>query len=252
MNESDNFLQRWSRRKRQALKQPEQPSDDRHVPETDARDHPAPVAQSEQAPARALAHESTEPVFDLTTLPSIETITAETDIRAFLAPGVPTELKLAALRRAWASDPKVRDFVGLADYDWDFHTPGALPGFGALEMTDDLRREVNRIVGAWQAQEERVAPTLISAEQSDEEHEARPVPTPGGGETVVPPELDTASNSEDRACDILEYQNVLMGTEDLPQDNTKPTATQQEQSNPEDSPLSVRSGHGGALPRLPE
>jgi hypothetical protein len=251
MNEPDNFLQRWSRRKRQALKQPEQPSDDRQAPETDARDHPAPVAQSEQAPAQPLAHESTEPVFDLTKLPSIESITAETDIRAFLAPGVPTELKLAALRRAWASDPKVRDFVGLADYDWDFHTPGALPGFGSLEMTDDLRREVSRIVGAWQAQEERVAPTLISAEQPNEDGEAGSVPSAVGSETDSPAEPDTAT-SEDRACDNLEYQNVLMGTENLPQDNTKPIATQQEQSNPEDSPLSVRSGHGGALPRLPE
>ncbi len=194
---------------------------------------------------------STEPVFDLTTLPSIETITAETDIRAFLAPGVPTELKLAALRRAWATDPKVRDFVGLADYDWDFHTPGALPGFGPLEMTDDLRREVNRIVGAWQAEAERVAPTLISAEQSDEDHQARSVPSLVRGETDAPPELDTVA-SEDGACDKLEYQNVLMGTEKPPQCNTKPIATQQEQSDSNDSPLLVRSGHGGALPRLPD
>jgi hypothetical protein len=251
MSEPDNFLQRWSRRKRQALKQPEQPSDDRQVPETDAGHHSEPVAQSEQDPAQALAHESTEPAFDLTTLPSIETITAETDIRAFLAPGVPTELKLAALRRAWAADPKVRDFVGLADYDWDFHTPGALPGFGSLEMTDDLRREVSRIVGAWQAQEERVAPTLISAEQSDEVREAGSVPSPVGGETDAPPEPDTVT-FKDGACDNLEYQNVLMRTENPPQDNTKTAAMQQEQSDPKDSPPSPRSGHGGALPRLPE
>jgi hypothetical protein len=251
MSEPDNFLQRWSRRKRQALKQPEQPSDDRQAPETDARDQSAPVAQSEKAPAQALVHESTEPVFDLTKLPSIESITAETDIRAFLAPGVPTELKLAALRRAWASDPKVRDFVGLADYDWDFHTPGALPGFGPLEMTDDLRREVNRIVGAWQAQEERVAPTLISAKQPDEDGDAGSVPSAVGGETDSAPQPDTAAN-EDGARDNLEYQNELMGTEDPPQRNTKPAATQQEQSDSNDSPLSARSGHGGALPRLPE
>ena len=87
-----------------------------------------------------------EPVFDLSKLPPIESITAETDIRAFLAPGVPAELRLAALRRAWVADPKVRDFVGLNDYDFDFHTPGAIPGFGPLEMTDELRQEVLRIV----------------------------------------------------------------------------------------------------------
>ena len=50
--------------------------------------------------------------------------------------------------------PKIRDFVGLADYDWDFNTPGAIPGFGPLEMTDELRRQVARIVGAMQAEPE--------------------------------------------------------------------------------------------------
>ena len=36
-------------------------------------------------------------------------ITAATDIRAFLAPGVPAELTRAALRRAWTADPAIRD-----------------------------------------------------------------------------------------------------------------------------------------------
>ena len=44
----------------------------------------------------------------------IESITADTDIRAFLAPGVPVQLTRAALRRVWETDPAIRDFVGLA------------------------------------------------------------------------------------------------------------------------------------------
>jgi hypothetical protein len=79
------------------------------------------------------------PLFDPASLPPIESISAETDIRAFLAPGVPPELARAALRRAWAADPKIRDFVGLADYDWDFNAPGSMAGFGPLEMTEGLR-----------------------------------------------------------------------------------------------------------------
>jgi hypothetical protein len=57
------------------------------------------------------------------------------------------ELSRAALRRAWSADPAIRDFVGLADYDWDFNTPGAIAGFGPLEMTDELRRHVAQILG---------------------------------------------------------------------------------------------------------
>jgi len=40
-------------------------------------------------------------VKDPATLPPIETIDAQTDITVFLQNGVPNELRLAALRRAW-------------------------------------------------------------------------------------------------------------------------------------------------------
>ena len=43
----------------------------------------------------------------------------------------PLELSRAALRRAWAADPAIRDFVGLAENAWDFTDPTAMPGFGA-------------------------------------------------------------------------------------------------------------------------
>jgi Protein of unknown function (DUF3306) len=57
--------------------------------------------ESDVTMARRSASESAEPAFDVTKLPPIESITADSDIRAFLAPGVPPELTRAALRRAW-------------------------------------------------------------------------------------------------------------------------------------------------------
>jgi hypothetical protein len=50
-----------------------------------------------------------------TALPPIESIGAGSDIRCFLAAGVPAELTRAALRRAWVADPKIRDFVSLSE-----------------------------------------------------------------------------------------------------------------------------------------
>jgi len=64
--------------------------------------------------------------------PAVESITEESDIRLFLQSGVPTELVRAALRAAWATDPAIRDFVGIAESQWDFNDPGAMPGFGPL------------------------------------------------------------------------------------------------------------------------
>ena len=149
MSEPENFIARWSRRKREAAERGRGDNAARRVRQAGERTHagdderkaidapPAPSGASEPASG-----------FDWTKLPPIETITAESDIRAFLAPGVPPELTRAALRRAWAADPKIRDFVGLADYDWDFNTPGAIAGFGPLEMTDELRRQVVQMIGS--------------------------------------------------------------------------------------------------------
>jgi hypothetical protein len=75
---------------------------------------------------------ASEVPFDPTSLPSIESIAADTDLVAFLRAGVPAELTRAALRRAWASDPAIRDFIGIAENQWDFNDPNGIPGFGPL------------------------------------------------------------------------------------------------------------------------
>ena len=99
-------------------------------------------------PSRAAAQSEADlPAFDPATLPPIESITATSDIRAFLAPGVPEELTRAALRRAWVTDPTIRDFIGLAENQWDFTKPDSVPGFGSLELTPELRRMVASLVG---------------------------------------------------------------------------------------------------------
>jgi hypothetical protein len=74
--------------------------------------------------------------FDPASLPSIDSITADTDIVAFLKSDVPTELTRAALRRAWTSDPAIRDFIGIAENQWDFNDPNGIFGFGPLDATE--------------------------------------------------------------------------------------------------------------------
>ena len=113
MSERDNLLLRWARLK-QAAKAAE---------ETDAASahFDATVGPS-----------ATEIPFDPTSLPSVESIAADTDIIAFLRAEVPAELTRAALRKAWTSDPAIRDFIGIAENQWDFNDPSSIPGFGPL------------------------------------------------------------------------------------------------------------------------
>jgi hypothetical protein len=104
---------------------------------------PADVANS---PERG-APEVTASGFDPATLPPIESIDAQTDITAFLQSGVPAELRLAALRRAWTADPAIRDFKGLQENGWNFNDPNGVPGFGDLGPEVDVKRKVAEILG---------------------------------------------------------------------------------------------------------
>lgn len=127
MSEDEGFLRRWARRKAEAV---------------EAEDKPAAAPTSAPAPTAPAAL----PEVDLATLPSLESITAETDIRGFLAPGVPAELSRAALRRAWAADPQIRDFIEIAENQWDFTATDELHGFGQLGV-EEARKLVAEILG---------------------------------------------------------------------------------------------------------
>src|SRR6187397_2107450 len=100
---TEGFLERWSRRKIEAPDAPKPNS---------AAVPPGPTGPAEQNTANAAATAAEKPEFDLSSLPSLESITAGTDVRAFLTQGVPAELARAALRRAWTADTTIRDFVG--------------------------------------------------------------------------------------------------------------------------------------------
>src|SRR5262245_60259569 len=114
MSEPVNFISRWSRLKREA--------ESREKRKSELRKGAAPVGVAAATHADADEPDETRthttPIFDPTSLPSIDSITASTDIRIFLQSGVPAELTEAALRRAWASDPTIRDFIGIAENQW--------------------------------------------------------------------------------------------------------------------------------------
>jgi len=87
------------------------------------------------------------PAFDPANLRPIESIQAASDVRAFLTAGVPIELTRAALRRAWVTDPAIRNFIGIAENQWDFTKPDDVPGFGSLALTPDLQRLLAALMG---------------------------------------------------------------------------------------------------------
>jgi Protein of unknown function (DUF3306) len=138
---SEPFLTRWSRLKRKPARTRETGKGD-PTPEAKPAEAPLPAAPPPTKVGAAQA-----PPVDLEALPSIDALTAKSDIRAFLQEGVPAELRKAALRRAWTADPAIRDFIGLAENQWDFTDPAGIPGFGPLAPGEGAGQLVARALG---------------------------------------------------------------------------------------------------------
>jgi hypothetical protein len=246
MSEPENFIARWARRKAAAQDAEASPAAAPATPATRADGGEGDHKENDAARAFGGALEPSPAAFDPTKLPPIESITAQTDIRAFLAPGVPAHLTRAALRRAWASDPKIRDFVGLSENSWDFNAPDAITGFGPLEMTDELRGQIARMLGGGVAGEE---------------------PNPGPAQTPqeMTPSSEGVAQSADAtpemAADRLESSAAQrsdegaakageqVGSERLPHRNKAAVAAQIGPENVDDTQLSAKRLHGGALPK---
>jgi Protein of unknown function (DUF3306) len=133
MSESEKFLKRWSKRKAAER--------DRSTAVQTPAENPTDNQASTASPTKekAVTPGSNDEICDLSQLPPLDSIGASTDITAFLRPGVPAELTRAALRRAWSSDPAIRDFVGLVENGWDFNDPSAMPGFGPISPQEVAR-----------------------------------------------------------------------------------------------------------------
>ena len=223
----EDFLKRWSRRKRDVAKAEQAP--------------PAPDAA---AKAPAPAADKTETQFDPASLPPLESITALSDVTAFLREGVPAELTRAALRRVWTADPAIRDFVGLAENAWDFTDPNAMPGFGPLEATEEVRRMIARVVDeiGKAAQPEAAEASEARLKTVENSNHSNAIVA---GEKVedLPPPAPSEEEQKQNAAQLLGKQVLLHST-------TENIAPQHDVTEAQEKPkqLSHRT-HGGALPQ---
>jgi hypothetical protein len=134
-DQDKGFLARWSQRKQEANQPEAEPKQD------------APAAAPD-VPSKPVADAEVVQEFDLSTLPKLEELTSTTDITAFLRRGVPEHLRNAALRKSWALDPAILNYVNPAlEYAYDWNTPGGVPGNGEIDAGMDIARMVSKIMG---------------------------------------------------------------------------------------------------------
>lgn len=245
MSDSEQFLSRWSRMKREAEEPPEnsagldRPAGGDRAGE-DRQDENRKVA------ARTPTNAAPEEAFDATKLPSLDSIDAKADVTAFLKPGVPLDLRNAALRRAWAADPAIRNFVGLQEYDWDFASAD-IPGFGEIGADVDVQEMVARLFGETphrnvDASETNTPPaservedkprqlTDESAKQSDR-----------AGAEAADSETDELRTSDKKQFSVAAADDGILQREEN-------VAKQQNDSESETAHQNIKR-HGSALPR---
>jgi hypothetical protein len=219
----DNFIARWSRLKREAesdKRRAEKPS--QRPPE--ARTEPPTAASAQPSATLGETHRAAAPPFDPATLPPVDSIIAGTDIRAFLQKGVPAELTKAALRRVWMTDPAIRDFIEVAENQWDFTDPASIPGFSGLKAGNNVPQLASRAMGRPPEAAQPAGPAGENEESPPLDSQPAPTATPGAAAPV-------GENAD-------EDQNTVAAA-----------ALQHPEPVSDGSAAPKRKGHGAAIPR---
>jgi Protein of unknown function (DUF3306) len=121
--EAPGFLKRWSERKQLVAKE-------------------ALVVEEQQQP---LVNSPSEGDIENLPLPSLDDILPGSDMSVFFQKHVPEALRAAALRKLWITDPDIKDFIEMADYQWDFTKPDSIPGWSSTVEGVDLKAMLEKI-----------------------------------------------------------------------------------------------------------
>jgi hypothetical protein len=134
------------------------------------------------------------------------------------------------LRKVWTTDPAIRDFIGIAENQWDFTDPNAMPGFGPLQEGDDVAKLVAQAMGELrntaQADMGAIVGTPEQPQTVRQEHQPSGMPA-----------KTESSTSAVRNCEVEEPQTG------------KTVAVQHGEPVAKAEPIANRRTHGRALPR---
>jgi uncharacterized protein DUF3306 len=125
MKDDEGFISRWSRKKTEAKVAPKEPP------------APAPASAPLAEPSN-VAPAGTAPAAESKPLPSIESLTHESDFTPFMQAGVDPDVKREALKKLM-TDPRHNIMDGLDVYIDDYSKPDPLPE-GWLEKMAAVKR----------------------------------------------------------------------------------------------------------------
>lgn len=260
MSESDDetspresFVARWARLKRQ---RPE-PAADTPAPETAATADARATVPADADASSTVADETRE-----LPLPSVDDLTPDSDITAFLDKRVPEELRRLAMRRMWTLDPAIRDFIEIAENQYDWNDPNGVPGFGPLPEGTDIEALLAQATGAVKPKpaDEREATEVASmASQPGEDGEAgedHAGHTGAPSDPAAAPDADAAGGSlGDEVASTTyagesdkELAEIAASGDEPGADDRSTSPLKTSDGRPPHAAAQHRRRHGGALP----
>ena len=132
----ERFLHRWARRKHEAARATQAPTESPPQAQAPVAAPPAPVAAAPVEP----------PPVEPPPLPPVESLSLESDFKPFLSAKVEETVKRAALRKLF-SDPHFNVMDGLDVYIDDYSKPDPVPE-GFLDKLADVYKTLEEKVAA--------------------------------------------------------------------------------------------------------
>jgi Protein of unknown function (DUF3306) len=214
------FLGRWAKRKQVVQRQDAAPQ---NVPDT--LPEPLPEAPAEKLP-----------------LPSLDSIVPGSNLTAFFQNHVPEALRTAALRKLWVTDPEIKNFIEMADYQWDFNNPDSIPGWSSSVEGVDVKGMLEKVMGIEKPAPEVSAQNMPAMAPESSEHST---PEPRADEQSVRVEASEAirENTESAMKTETLLSGIALSDHSLIQNGAVQNSTKE--SSVYDV---VRKRGGGALP----
>jgi Protein of unknown function (DUF3306) len=212
------FLSRWSR-----LKQ-ETKNEDIAAPPPSETALPVEIEDAQGASAEELP------------LPSLDDITPGADVAAFFQKHVPEALRTAALRKLWVTDPEIKGFIEMADYQWDFNNPDSIPGWSSTLKGVDVKAMAERIFNTAAADPRQS--DAVDASQGPAEGTEQTAEDKSGGR-IEDLRNSTDSSTISDASDVDSSDRTGAASEDVAVQNNASGSS---------SYAFPRKRHGGALP----
>jgi len=186
--EHESFLSRWSQRKAQARSRPAAPAPEVPQPLPEA----APARQPSALPSLPVAQCNAKSGEPPPTLADVARLTRESDFARFVASGVESDVKNAALKKLF-SDPHFNLMDGLDVYIDDYTRPDPLPDGMLLKIAQA------KFLG-------------LSSQATEEDGACRPDPMNHGtievepaSAAVDPPPKDKIASNEDTDLQLQPY-----------------------------------------------